>query len=208
MDEPGTRSNGHLPDPEAEIAVAIDFDGVLFDQSAHIRERFHEIHGVDIGPVDEWPWNLSEHPPVKEAGLSSDDTWEVFHSVHNDLALHRTDPVDADCRRVLAGLLEAGHSVDIVTARSPESREQTEHFLQRNEIPHERLIMGDHRKTGWDVLLDDLPHHVERVADDGSLGLLMDQPYNRAYEAEANPYRVAGFAEVERMLSDGSGAEA
>lgn len=206
MDERTGRSNGHQARGQLELGdagplrIAVDFDGVLFDQSAHIRERFHEIHGVDIGPVDEWPWNLSEHPPVKQAGLTDEDTWEVFHSVHNDEALHRTEPLDADCRRVLEALLEVGHRVEVVTARSPTSREVTELFLERNAIPHERLVMGDHEKTGWDVLVDDLPHHVQRVADDGSVGLLMDHPYNRAYEATANPYRVDGWRHVGQVL--------
>lgn len=201
----GPRSNGHLPDPQADLTIAVDFDGVLFDQAAHIRERFERIHGIDIGPVETWPWNLSEHDPVRQAGLTNEDTWQVFHSVHNDPELHEVEPLDADCCRVLETLIEGGHRVEVVTARSHASQANTERFLERNAIPHHALVMDDHEKTGYDVLLDDLPHHVRRVADDGSLGLLMDQPYNRGFQADGNPYRVDGWADVGALLAPGTG---
>lgn len=183
-----------------ELRIAVDFDGVLFDQSRHVREAFQDVHGVDPGPVEEWPWQLTEHPPIRDAGLDSEDTWTVFAAVHNDRERHREDPLDPRSVDVLARLREAGHTVEVVTARDPESREPTEFFLSRNAIPHDRLVMGDNVKTGWDVLLDDLPPHVERVAEDGSLGLLHDQPYNRAYETDGNPRRVAGFDELAAMF--------
>lgn len=180
--------------------VAVDFDGVLFDQARHVREGFVDVYGIEIGPAETWPADLTEHPPVREAGLDAEDTWEVFHRVHNDPAAHDTEPMDADARRVLAELLDAGHRVDVVTARSPESRANTETFLERNEIPHRELVMGAREKTGYDVLVDDLPVHVRRAAGEGGLGLLMDQPYNRAFEADGNPRRVADWAGVERLL--------
>jgi len=181
---------------EDEVSIAVDFDGVLFEQSRHVRALFQEVHGIDPGPVDEWPCELTEHPPIKDEGLTKEDTWEVFHAVHNDIERHRDDPLDPDTTTVLAELRAAGHEVEIVTARDPVSREPTRFFLERNEIPHDRLVMGDNAKTGWDVLVDDLPPHVERVAADGSLGLLHDQPYNRAYETDGNPRRVASFEEL------------
>lgn len=183
-----------------QLRIAVDFDGVLFDQARHIREVFQQVHGIDPGPVDTWPWELSEHEPIQQAGLTSADTWKVFHAVHDDMDRHRADPLDPQAVDVLARLSEAGHTVEIVTARNPESRETTRYFLDRNDIPHDRLIMGDNEKVGWDVLIDDLPHHVERVANDGALGLLHDQPYNRGYAATANPRRVADFDEIGAIL--------
>lgn len=193
---------GETPVPEPPARVAVDFDGVLFPQHEHVRERFVEIHDVDLGPVDTWPSDLTQHPPVREAGLDEEDTWEVFHAVHNDAAAHETGPLDADARRVLAALIDRGHHVDVVTARSPESRAVTQAFLDRNELPHRELVMGARDKTGYDVLVDDLPVHVTRAAEEDALALLMDQPYNRAFQADGNPRRVAGWADVERVLVD------
>jgi uncharacterized HAD superfamily protein len=186
---------------EPPLEVAIDFDGVLFEQAPHVREKFSSIHGIDVGPAEQWPADLLEHPPIREAGLDADDTWEVFHAVHTDHDLHESSPRDEHACRVLTTLEEAGHRVDVVTARSGESREQTRSFLERNEVPHTELVMDDQEKTGHDILLDDLPRHVDRAAKAGSLALLMDQPYNRAYEANANPRRVGGFAELEEIVT-------
>jgi len=187
-------------DLDAPLRIGVDVDGVLFDQNTHVRQQFREIHGIEVGPVESWPADLTEHPPISEAGLDEDDTWEVFHAVHNDPELHRTEPLDADAVRVMGRLLEDDHRVDVVTARSAESREVTRTFLQRNDIPHDKLVMGAQDKSGWDVLVDDLPVHVARAAEDGALALLMDQPYNRAFEADGNPRRVASWADVAGVL--------
>lgn len=187
---------------ERTLEVAIDFDGVLFDQSPHVRDTFQDVHGIDPGPAETWPANLTEHPPIRDAGLDHEDTWEVFRAVHNDPDRHREDPLDPHAADVLASLIEAGHTVDVVTARSIESKEPTRDFLDRNGIPHHELVMDDHEKTSYDVLVDDLPQHVERAAQAGSLGLLRDQPYNRAYEADGNPRRVAGFLDVADLFDE------
>jgi uncharacterized HAD superfamily protein len=185
-----------------ELRIAVDFDGVLFPQSRHVRELFQEVHGIDPGPAERWPWELTEHPPIKDEGLTKEDTWEVFHAVHTDLDRHEEDLLDPHAADVLAALQEAGHRVEIVTARDPESREPTRFFLDRNGIPHDRLVMGDNEKTGWDVLVDDLPPHVERAAANGALGLLHDQPYNRAYESDGNPRRLADFRELAELFGE------
>jgi hypothetical protein len=54
------------------------------------------------------------------------------------------------------------------------------------------------------VLVDDLPPHVERAAANGALGLLHDQPYNRAYESDGNPRRLADFRELAELFGEGS----
>ncbi len=190
------------PDPPASTPwhIAIDFDGVLFDQAQHVRTRFQTIHGIQLGPPNEWPWDLTQHPLVEQAGLTQEDTWQIFHAIHNDPTLHDADPLDPHAIPVLEQLTEAGHRVDIVTARSKESRAPTRTFLDRNQIPHRDLVMGARTKTGYDILIDDLPQHVQKAADHGALALLMDQPYNQAYPADTNPYRVDGFQHVAQLL--------
>lgn len=186
--------------PGEDLTIAVDFDGVLFDQSPHVRDAFQQVFDVDPGPADTWPANLTEHPPIREAGLDHEDTWTVFREVHTDLDRHREDPLDPHAGRVLQQFVDLGHRVEIVTARGTESRESTRFFLDRNEIPHHELVMDDHEKTGYDVLVDDLPQHVDRAAQHGSLALLRDQPYNRAYEADGNPRRVADFDQVASVV--------
>lgn len=191
-------------EPEAAIGgdarIAVDFDGVLFDQAPHVREAFRELFGIDIGPVDTWPANLSAHEPIQDHALTDEDIWAAFHAVHTQPDIHRSNLIDAHACQVLDRLRATGHEVLIVTARRLEARETTELFLEHHGIPHDGVVMGARRKLGYDVLLDDLPHHVTRAADDGSLGLLMDQPYNRGFATDGNPMRVHGWRHVRRVL--------
>lgn len=184
------------------LRLAIDFDGVLFDQVPHIIRGFQELHGVDISPVESWQWNLSEHPAVRQAGLTEDQIWEVFRHLEVQEEIHRTRPLDPYALDVLGGWREQGLTVHIVTSRPTRARGSVELFLDHNDVPHHDLHMGIHHKTDWDVLVDDLPINVDRAVDAGCRALLFDQPYNRDHPAEDNPLRVQGWSHVEAVIEE------
>lgn len=88
-----------------------------------------------------------------------------------------------------------------MTAREPEARSTTEAFLRANGVPHDALVMGAAKKTGYDVLVDDAPHNVLMAAADGGLALLMDHTYNRDVPTRRNPVRVKTWRDVERVVA-------
>lgn len=182
--------------------LAVDFDGVLFDQVPHIIRGFQEIHGVDISPVESWQWNLAEHPAVRQAGLTEDEVWQVFRELEVQEPIHRTEPLEPYALDVMAAWQEAGHVIHIVTSRPARARKTVRLFLEHNDVPHHDLHLGVHHKTRWDVLIDDLPINVERAVEAGRRALLFDQPYNRDHPADDNPLRVHGWEHVEGVVEE------
>lgn len=186
---------------QATKRIGVDFDGVLFDQVPHIIRGFRELHDVDLAPVESWHWNLSEHPAIQAAGLTEDQIWQVFRQLELEEAIHRADPLDPHALEVLGAWQARGWQVHIATSRPEHSRPAVEAFLSHNQVPHDLLEMGVYPKTGYDVLVDDLPPNVQAAAEDGGHGLLFHQPYNVSFETDGNPRRVQGWREVEAAVA-------
>jgi uncharacterized HAD superfamily protein len=179
----------------------VDFDGVLFDHVPYVLRGFRDAHGIDLREEEVQYWDFFQYRAVREEDLSWSCVQEVLRDIETDEALHREPPLDPHAGRVMADWREQGHTVEVVTARDPESREVTELFLETHDIPHDALEMGVSRKLGYDALVDDAPHNALAAAADGTLALLMDQPYNRDVPDTSNPYRVTSWREVRARVA-------
>lgn len=179
--------------------MAVDVDGVLFDHVPYVLRGFRDAHGIDLAEEGMRHWDFFQYRGVRENELSHACVRKVLDAIETDPELHRREPLDPRAARVMREWKKAGHRVDVVTARAEQSREVTELFLETNAIPHDRLVMEASRKTGYDVLVDDSPHNVLMAAADGTMALLMDQPYNRDVPTGDNPVRVADWADVVRQ---------
>lgn len=193
------------PDPHASgdgprMEIAVDFDGVLFDHVPYVLRGFRDAYGIDLGGENLRHWDFFQYQAVREAGLTEACVRSVLDRIETDPALHEMPPRDPFAARVMDAWKQAGHQVDVVTARGEISREVTRRFLHTNEIPYDDLVMEAEMKTGWDVLIDDAAHNVLAAAEEGSRALLMDHPYNRDVDASTNPARVHDWVDVAHAL--------
>jgi len=196
----GSSSSEPQRAPDGELTIAVDFDGVLFDHVPYVLRGFRDAHGIDLADEGLRYWDFFQYQAVREAGLTEECVRSVLDRIETDPALHERGPRDPFAARVMDAWKQAGHRVDVVTARGEISREVTRRFLRTNEIPYDELVMEAETKTGWDLLVDDAAHNVLAAADEGSTALLMDQPYNRDVDAQGNPRRVRDWVEVARRL--------
>lgn len=180
------------------LRIAIDFDGVLFDHVPYLLRGFRDAHGIDLEEEGLRYWDFFQYRAVREKNLTWQCVKNVLRAIDTDIAIHALPPRDGHARHVMGRWMEEGHEVYVVTARSEESRETTEMFLERHRIPHLGLVMNAARKTGYDILVDDAPHNVLMAAADGGRALLMDHPYNRDVPTHSNPIRVRDWRDVER----------
>jgi 5'(3')-deoxyribonucleotidase len=181
----------------ARLRIAADFDGVLFDHVPYLLRGFRDAHGIDLEAEGFRYWDFFQYRAVRERNLTWQCVRRVLDAIDNDPHLHRLPPRDPYAASVMGRWREDGHEVRVVTAREPSCREATEQFLRAHRIPHDGLVMGAAKKTGYDVLVDDAPHNVLMAAADGGLALLMDHPYNRDVPCKRNPLRVRHWREVE-----------
>lgn len=182
------------------FTIAVDFDGVLFSHVPYVLRGFRDAHGVDLAQEGLRYWDFFQYQAVRDADLTEACVRQILDRIETDPAIHEKPPRDSFAARVMEAWKRSGHRVDVVTARGEISREVTRRFLHMNEIPFDELLMEVETKTGWDMLVDDAPHNVLAAADEGSMALLMDQPYNRDVNAEGNPQRVYDWVEIARLL--------
>lgn len=187
-------------DRGGSMTIAVDFDGVLFDHVPYVLRGFRDAHGIDLAEEGLRYWDFFQYRAVRENDLTWRCVREVLDDIETDPVLHKRPPKDPRAAEVMERWLEAGHRVEVVTARQEKSREVTELFLAHHRIPYEDLVMDAGRKLGYDVLIDDSPHNVLMAAAAGSISLLMDQRYNQDVPAENNPLRVHTWEEIGRIL--------
>jgi uncharacterized HAD superfamily protein len=190
---------GPAPGP---LRIAVDFDGVLFDHVPAVLRGFRDAHGIDLQDEGFRYWDFFQYRAVRERNLTWNCVRSVLRAIDTDLALHELPPRDPHAAEVMDRWRAAGHRVLVVTAREAEARAATERFLQAHAIPHDGLVLGAARKTGYDVLVDDAPHNVLMAAADGGLALLMDHSYNRDVPTRGNPVRVGDWKDVARVVAE------
>lgn len=183
-----------------KLRIAVDFDGVLFDHVPYVLRGFRDRLGIDLAAEGFRHWDYYQYQQVKDADLPPSQIQRVLRDIETDLKLHREAPRDKLAARVMAEWIAAGHTVDVVTARSRVAEDATRAFLREHSIPHHGLVMERWLKTGWDVLVDDAPHNALLAAADGTLALLMDHPYNRDVPTHTNPVRVRDWQEVSERV--------
>jgi uncharacterized HAD superfamily protein len=179
-----------------KLRIAVDFDGVLFDHVPYVLRGFRDRLGIDLAAEGLRHWDYYHYKQVRDRDLPPSQIQAVLRDIETDQKLHREAPRDKLAGRVIQSWIDAGHTVDIVTARSREAESATRAFLRQHGIPYHSLVMERWLKTGWDILIDDAPHNALLAAADGTLALLMDHPYNRDVPTHTNPVRVQDWQDV------------
>lgn len=182
------------------LRIAVDFDGVLFDHVPYVLRGFRDHFGIDLEREGLRYWDYNHYRAVRDRELSRDQVQRLLWAIETDPHVHDVGLRDPRAARVIRRWRREGHRVEVVTARHPRSEAVTTGFLRRNRIGHDGLRMAVRLKTGYDVLLDDAPHNVLAAASDGTLALLMDQPYNRDVPSNGNPQRVHRWLDAARAV--------
>lgn len=180
----------------SRYTVALDCDGVLFDFVDAFRRCFNHEIGRQALPSDWVPetWDIAKDPQVRAAVAGIDG--RVVDHVYGMREL----PYSIEPYPYAAGLLGQLHALDvrIVFATAPmhssrewcHARAKACWYLCRDAgIPDVPVVFA-HDKTlvNANILVDDRPAHVRAFnALPGRIGLLFDQPYNRA---ESVPFRA------------------
>lgn len=181
--------------------IAVDFDGVLFDHVPWVLRAFRDRHEIDLQEEGFRHWNYFQYRAVEQSQLTVGEVNQTLRQLETDATIHKAPLRDVHAIEVMNHWRDAGHTVDIVTARQPISKQVTLAFLNRHKVPYDGFRMGVALKTGYDLLIDDAPHNALMAAAAGGLALLMDHAYNRDVPCTTNPRRVHDWHEVEAEAS-------
>ena len=118
-------------------------------------------------------------------------------------------PARDNASEVVSRLKNAGHKIIIITARTTEWHKQPYQmsfdWLQKNNIPFDKLIVGHTDKTqvcvdeNIDVFIDDLPSTLVKLQNENIKTILVVNPTNKNQDVYCGP-ASPNWLEIEKIL--------
>jgi len=181
--------------------------------------------GVDIDDVL-YPWYDTAHEVCVRAGITNGVTptqWDVpadygctleewiatLQGGTLDGSLYSGPPYPGVLRS-LERLVEAGHTIHLVTARGwlqhgHEIKRHTVAWLREWEVPYSSLTFSrDKTILAADVFVDDSPTNYDTLWQAGLACFLIDQPWNQDVPAFFDGSRVLSFNHFTELVMSGT----
>ncbi|WP_419919024.1 5' nucleotidase, NT5C type [Candidatus Poriferisocius sp.] len=181
------------------FVLGVDLDGVCAQHTV----AFRKVVALEKN-VPEESLTLSCGWGFEEWGFEEGD-FEKYH--RQAVVEHRmlaNMPAMPGASRSLWRLSEAGVWIRIITHRLYTNWDHaiaagdTAQWLDWAKIPYRDLcFVGGKTAVDAHVYIEDAPHNIEALREDGRKVIVFDQPYNR----ELDPPRAHDWEEVEHMLS-------
>lgn len=188
------------------FVLGVDLDGVCADYTAAFAEVVAEERGCAVAdlPADR-SWDFAEW------GVDALGGFERLHRLAVlEKRMFRTMPALPGCAEALWRLSDAGVWIRIITHRlvvhwgHQIAVADTVAWLDEHGIPYRDLcFLGRKPEVEADCYIDDAPHNVVALREQGNHTLVFDAPYNRDVPgprvrnwAEAQDAVLARMAEV------------
>lgn len=182
------------------LHLGLDIDGVLAGYVAAHVAAAPDLVGVTIGADGGDPptYNM-----VGEGWYDNTNQWRVVHNIilADPTTFDMTDPTAPES---IAALVDAGHRVDLATARHAPTgvdyddaliAELTERWARSHDLHFHELHLGaDKDRHGFDDLLEDSDTTVARFVREGLPITVRDRAYNRHITGARRVHSVAEFA--------------
>ncbi len=166
--------------------IAFDVDGVLADFHRpfykFILDNRDDLH-FNLEDITAWDWSTQ----IKN--LTSGEFWDLFDrfTVEHGYAFL---PLISDVAFDLIDFLsEEGHPIYFITARPPETREETYHWIQCNfDVRYDNIIHTSNKSDMCNKLkisrfIEDTPHSAAEIADNSHTKVfLLDKLYNTTFK--------------------------
>lgn len=155
--------------------IIVDIDNTLWDFASVFYERLRKIAPA-IPPMDVWNWDFyKDH-------LSVEELYDVIEGIHKDQDLFQPFP---SAKWFLESLLAEGYSLIIASHRQNNSREATEHFLQKHNLLYAELHLCHDKTVLFDTscaLVDDAPILLDKAKQKGLICTGLRYPWNKHTE--------------------------
>jgi 5'-nucleotidase len=180
------------------FVFGVDLDGVVADYTAAFRDVVAADRGVDPSSLpDERSWDFHEW------GLDVDDFNRLHQYAVAELRMLADLPAVDGAAEALWRLSDAGVWIRIVTHRlyvnwgHAAAIADTVTWLDDHRIPYRDIcFLGAKPEIEADCYIDDAPHNVAELRNEGNQVIVFDQPYNREFDG----LRARNWAEVEAIV--------
>ncbi len=184
----------------ADFILGVDLDGVCADYNRGFREVVAADKGVD-----------PESLPLPSAwgfeawGLDDEEYARLHRLAVSDKRMLRHLPAIEGCTEALWRLSDMGVWIRIITHRlyvnwgHAAAVTDTVSWLDDHRIPYRDIcFLGAKPQVEADAYIDDAPHNITALAEDGNTVIIFDQLYNQGLDG----IRATGWSEVEAVVVD------
>lgn len=184
--------------------IGVDIDGVIADTDTAFRKRMSEVFKRDF------PQDVMKEFNYEDCFEFTDEERAIFYNLFLDRRLWEGIEAINGARETLTKLKQK-HSLIIITGRPIEVSDVTFAWLEKNEIPFDKVYFMEGREKyeiaqsnghKFSHFLEDHPDHAFRMAQSGVKVLLMDYPWNQRIEKHPGIERVKNWAEINKILED------
>ena len=182
------------------FVLGVDLDGVCGDHTEAFRKVVAAERGVDPATLPaQTSWNFYEW------GLDDESFLEIHRRAVLDHRMFATMPVMAGAAEALWRLSDAGVWIRLITHRlyanwgHAVAVADTVSWLDAAGIPYRDLcFLGQKPQVEADAYIDDAPHNIEALRDEGNEVIVFDQPYNRSVSGK----RARTWDDAERLVRE------
>lgn len=183
------------------FVLGVDLDGVCGDYTAAFRTVVAAERDVDPESLDDdRSWDFTQW------GITTAPEFDRLHrAAVLEHRMFRTMPVIDGAADALWRLSDAGIWIRIITHRlcvnwgHAIAVADTVAWLDEHGIPYRDIcFLGQKPEVEADCYVDDGPHNVEALREDGNLVIVFDQPYNRGLDGP----RATTWTEVEDIVGE------
>jgi len=180
------------------VKIAVDIDSTLHAYwdllSAAARRRF----GVELPYNEQLTWGITRLRPEQLAACVAD--------THAEQQVLGAEPYPGAVEALQRWRAE-GHTILVVSHRSPLSHDATERWLERIGVPYDELHCSDDKivrcqEVGIELLVDDSPINLQRAIELEIRGATILHPWNRDICQEEDIVCAEDWPELERKLAD------
>ncbi|GJM39210.1 MAG: putative 5'(3')-deoxyribonucleotidase [Acidimicrobiales bacterium] len=182
------------------FVFGVDLDGVVADYTLGFREVVAADRGV---APDSLP--LARSWDFHEWDLSVEDFNRLHQYAVNELRMLASLPAIEGAADALWRLSDAGVWIRVVTHRlytnwgHAAAIADTVTWLDQHRIPYRDIcFLGAKPEIEADCYIDDAPHNIVGLREEGNTVIVFDQPYNRDFDG----LRARTWPEVEEIIVD------
>lgn len=193
------------------MVISFDYDDVLASFQLGWIE-FNKIHYNEHYTFEDF----SVFDYRKVMGIENDEVFRRIFEFYDSGMLKNLKPIEG-AREVVAKLAQE-HTLYVLTSRSPEIADISQHWLDEY-FPHrfqKILFTGQISRDGMNHTIskadfcreyqiayhiDDAPFHAEGIVEAGTKVVVLEKPWNRTYDFGALPViRIKTLAELPEIL--------
>lgn len=161
------------------MKIGIDIDDTITDTYCKVLEYISAEKNIDLDELKSRNYDYDELYKGGEYPPMSDFIWDNFSKL---IPVIEPKP---NAKEIMEKIIEDGHEIILITARSHALPNQNKEYLEEKKIPYTKLYekISDKakvaREEGIKLFIDDSERNCKQVLSENIKVLLFDAPYNK-----------------------------